>query len=288
MIALSVQEQGLNDFAFRLSRIQQLVHRGLVDPEIGTLPKQAQLLTERCMELTPPFAGKNGTKLEGVKAREVGERAVARDISSVIKGRDKGFLEFLVDLQGSRTIVNQELKTKTGRTYVVDVDRIDLDGSEIVPWHKRHRDKRGRVLRATSKSNDKTIGRWRSRDTLWTPAENFKAYIKRVQGRVGSAKAGWLLAYIGLGGKRAPDWILRHGMGHGTFIDGTKTPDNPTITVGNQTKWGLHNDESGRAVSKAIRDRAMRMNTYFNTMMRLASEGKLTPWQIKTLGNDAA
>jgi hypothetical protein len=32
----------------------------------------------------------------------------------------------------------------------------------------------------------------------------------------------------------------------------------------------------------------MRMNTYFNTMMRLASEGKLTPWQLKTLGNDAA
>ena len=49
MITFNVIAERQDEFAFRLGKLRDLVRQGLIDPELGTLPKQAQLLAERCM-----------------------------------------------------------------------------------------------------------------------------------------------------------------------------------------------------------------------------------------------
>jgi len=67
-------------FSARLKAIQDGVKRGLIDPEVGTLPNQARLLTERAMELTPPKnqreAGAQRDRRGPVRRQEVGRRQV--------------------------------------------------------------------------------------------------------------------------------------------------------------------------------------------------------------------
>lgn len=252
----------------RLKDIQSLVRRGLVDPELGTLSKQGQLLAEHCMKLTPPRNLKQG------------ENAVARDISRVVVKREQGYLESVYNISGTETNVRQYLRNKKGQTYLVDIDEIDLTGGKIAGWHKARRDSRGRVLRATSKSNDKTIGRWRADNVLWAPAGEVESYIKLKQAVVGFAKAGWLKGYLALGGKRVSEWVARHGQNKGQFIDGRSAP-NPSVTVRNVTAWGAKNDEAERITANAIAARARAMKSYFENICRLASEGKPTQWQTQ-------
>ena len=111
------------------------------------------------------------------------------------------------------------------------------------------------------------------------PGGVLDAYRKKMQGRVGTAKAGWLTAYINLGGKRAPDWVKRHGMALGSYQNGLNSA-RPFVAVGNNTRWGKGAGAQA-TVHAAFAARARAMQTFFNTMMRLASEGKPTQWQAK-------
>lgn len=281
MISFSIKETAQDEIGFRLGNIRKLVQMGLVDPELGTIPKQAQLATELCMRLTPPFSGENAAG-DNLTAKKMGENAVARDINSIVKGRDVEYLNFLVDLTGKTTQVQRTLRTKAGVPYVIDVDYIDQTGAGIREFHHSKRDGRGRVLIATSKSNDNQIGRWRARNRLWAPAPEVKRYIKRKQAYVGWAKAGWLRAYHGLGGTRAPDWVKRQGASQGALINATG-PENqsPYVQVNNNTAWGAKNNQAERVVAKALSARARAMKTYFEKMMELAAQGTPTPFQLK-------
>lgn len=282
MIAVTIQEQQRDEFGYRLQMIQKLVKQGLVDPQFGTLPKQAQLLAVECMQFTPPFKG--SIKGQNKGARDMGENAVARDITRVVVGRDQDYLETIVKLNGGPNVIRQTLRTKAGVPYVIDIDRIDLVGSEIPDWHKARRDKaRGRVLRATSKSNEKTIGRWVADNVLWAPAGEVKRYIAKKKANVGFAKAGWLRGIYAWDrtdvGQDPPEWVQRHGMAFGRVVDGLAS-ENPFVSVSNVTKWGQYHPEGGRVVQKAMNNRLRKMRTYFETMMRLAAQGKPTPFQL--------
>lgn len=281
MISFSIKETSENEIGFRLGNIRRLVQMGLVDPELGTIPKQAQLATELCMRLTPPFAGQNAAG-DNLTAKKMGENAVARDINAIVKGRDVEYLSFLVDLTGTTTQVQRTLRTKQGVPYVIDVDYIDQTGAGIRDFHHSKRDSRGRVLIATSKSNDNQIGRWKARNRLWAPAPEVKRYIRRKQDHVGWAKAGWLRAYRGLGGTRVSDWVARHGYMMGSLVNATGPENpNPYIQVNNNTAWGAKNNQADRVVSRALSARARAMKTYFEKMMELASKGTPTPFQLK-------
>lgn len=276
-----IQAVSETQFTSVLNDIRTLVRRGLVDPALGTLPKQAQLLTEHCMALTAP----RSNKVNGIKAfrthKEAGENAVARDINAIIGARSIGYLESVIQITGKTDNVVQTLRNKKGVTYVIDVNRIDLGEGRLEAFHSKSRDNRGRVLRARSKSNDSVIGRWKNRDRMWTTPDALDAYRKKKQAMVGWAKAGWLKAYLALGGTRAPDWVTRHGTSRGVYVNAMNTA-RPHIQVGNATGWG-----SGAGATAAVRDafsaRTRAMQTYFNTMMRLAAEGKPTQWQAKAI-----
>jgi hypothetical protein len=267
LINFGVMEVRQTEFSVALNRLREGVRRGLIDPKFGTLPEQARLLTERCMAMTPP------------KTLEQGENRTAKDITSIIKGRDPAYLDFVVELTGKTTNVRQELKTKAGVPYLIDVDVIDQSGSQIAAWHEKHRDKRrGRVWRGSAKNMDDKIGRWRARDTLWVPGHMLKAYLAKMKAHVGTAKAGWLKAYTALGGTRAPDWVLRQSQRQGVFVNGLNNPK-PFIEVRNASKWGVRNNNSADIVSKALSYRARDMQRYLDKMMDLARRGIATPFQ---------
>lgn len=267
LINFSIMEQRQTEFSVAIARLRAGVRRGLIDPKFGTLPEQAKLLTERCMRMTPP------------KTQEQGENRTAKDITSIIKGRDPEYLDFLVQLTGKTTNVRQALRTKAGVPYVVDVDVIDQSGNQIAAWHEKHRDKRrGRVWRGSSKNQDDKIGRWRARDTLWVPGHVLKSYLAKMKAHVGTAKAGWLKAYLALGGTRAPDWVRRQSMREGIYINGLNNPK-AFIEVRNASKWGTRNSNSADIVAKALAYRARDMQRYLDRMMDLARRGIATPFQ---------
>lgn len=280
----SIQAVRATQFTEVFNNIRTLVNRGLVDPALGTLPKQAQLLTKHCMALTPPRNNKgNVTNMRIANARthkEAGENAVARDINYIIKGRAAGYLESVISITGKSDNISQALRNKKGVTYLIDVDRIDESGGEIPGWHKKHRDSRGRINRST-KGGDDIIGRWRAKNRLWVPNDELDHYRKKKQAMVGWAKSGWLKAYLALKGTRAPDWVMRHTARPGTYINGLNTP-RPFIQVGNGTRWG-GGPTGSTVVQTAFAARTRAMQTFFNTMMRLASEGKPTQWQAKAM-----
>jgi hypothetical protein len=116
--------------------------------------------------------------------------------------------------------------------------------------------------------------------TLWKQRAALKELRDAARGRVGWAKAGWLRAYIGLNGKRAPDFAQRFAGIKGIFEDGRGSDQNPYIAAYNDTGWGRAG-ESKRIVAASMQARTRAMQTYFNTTMRLASEAKPTRWQAQ-------
>lgn len=255
------------DISQQIGLMTYLAKRGLIDPELGVLSVQARLLTEHCIKLTPP------------RDEAQGKGAVLRDLNYIIKGRDQSYLEFVVQLTGKTTNVEQVLRRKDGTPYVIDVNIIDLNGSQVPGFHKGQRDSRGRIPMASSKRQTRDIGRHTQRNVLWTTNEVFTEYKRRIMNRVGWAKAGWLYAYQALGGQRLSDgWIRRHSAHRGTLTDGRNDPQRPFIDVRNTSGWGK-SPLGDRVVFNSMQSRLVSMDRYFQRHMDYAREGKITKWQ---------
>jgi hypothetical protein len=241
-----------NEFAFRLGRLNELVQKGLVDPNIGTLPKQAQLLTEHCMRLTPP------------KTVEQGKTRVRYDLRKIFHPVDK-----------------EDMKNPAVRALVYRSDFAAWDafarnvkggpfaGTKAVTpmpeMHTANRDRRGRAKKTNFV-------------TLWKQRGEMNRIIRDAQTRVGWARAGWNVAFRALRGV-APAWVAKHANSPGKFVNGLANPQ-PFIEVANNTKWAGRAD-SEQIVRKALAYRARDMKTYFDKMMGLAASGTATPYQAQ-------
>jgi len=253
VIDFNIQENMQNEFAFRLGRVRDLVQRGLVDPELGTLRVQARLLTERCMALTPP------------KNQAQGKARVKFDINRIFHPVNPEDL----NSPALRSLVRRSDQA-AWNSASSHIGKGPLSGTTAVTpteeLHRLNRDRRGRAKRT-------------SYVTLWKQRGALNRLMKSVQARVGWAKAGWLNAYRALGGQRAPAWVTRHPNSPGRIIEGLSNPL-PFVEVTNETKW------AGRAGSQAIvrqalAMRARDMKTYFEKMMGLAASGTATPYQAQ-------
>lgn len=250
-IAFNMQAVREEDFGFALGNVRRAVQMGLVDPELGTLGKQGQLLAEHCMRLTPP------------KSAAQGRKRVQRDLEKIFHpvdpaGLDSPSLRKLVyrgDAPGWEAFARNVRKGPLAGTVAVTPD---------AALHQANRDSRGRARRTNMV-------------TLWPQRGALKALINAAKERVGWGKGGWLRGYLALGGRRAPDWVLRHGAVRGVFVDG-RSAERPAIEVRNDTGWG-RSGESQRIVGNALAARARAMQRYFDTMMGLAAKGINTPWQ---------
>ncbi len=253
MIGLTVRAQNLDEFAYRIGKLRELVRAGLVDPEVGTITMQARLLAEHCMKLTPP------------RNLQQGKKRVQRDLEKIF-----------------HPVAPSEMESKSLRKIVRagDAEAWDAFARNVrrgpfaqtqatVPTdelHRKNRDNRGRARRTNFV-------------TLYPHQRTLRDMIRSNQDNVGWAKAGWLRGYIGLGGTRAPDWVMRHTPGNGTFTDARFAAD-PMVAVYNTTSWGKKHNEAERIVSNSLKARASAMRSYFERTMKLAADGK-TPYQMQ-------
>lgn len=254
MISVSLRSQREDEFAYRLGRLRDLVRQGLVDPEIGTLSKQAQLLAEHCMRLTPP------------RSVGQGKRRVQNDLNKIFHPIEANDL----DSKSLRKIVRIG-DAQAWDAFARNVHKGPFAQTRaIVPTrelHKANRDRRGRA------KSTRLV-------TLHPQRSVLQSLIRRAQEAVGWAKAGWLRGYLALGGTRASDWVMRHTPGSGTLVDGRFAQDRPFIAIYNTTDWGQRNDEAQRIVSSALQARARAMESYFKKTMELAAKGQ-TPYQAQ-------
>lgn len=182
-------------FGAALQRYWQVVGGDLAT----LLHQQTRRVTERCIDLTPPFSGKRLTRMLGgdfgrTTAKKIGENRVARDIERVFVPVDKlrvwktyvGFLE-AVERQDT-----EALQAMLAPKFHFESVAVHPDPA----FHQRQRNHRGVVRR-------------RPRQQLVLNRSALQQYIARRQKEVGYAKAGWSAAANRFGVK-LPAWIARH------------------------------------------------------------------------------
>ncbi len=214
------------------------------------------LLMRKVMDFTPPFKSK-GTR--GVSDLSVGRKAVASDIYKTMRPFDPA----MVKTPQMQRIVDR----KDFAAYdVIAARSINplMQGTRAIAFaeatHTGQRNRRGRVDRKSL--NHVVIG---------SDAVLLNKYVKKIQGRVGYAKSGWLKALMLVGGE-APAYVTSKGMGGGDVIDDHANDDHPSITAINQTPWAVRQDEGERIKADAYASRAQALVTKVKTHMRLAAE----------------
>lgn len=257
MINFTVKAQNESEILYRLDKLKELVRRGLVDSDMGTLTVQGRLLAEHCIRLAPP------------QNKAQGQKRIESDFNYIFQPIDP----LKMDSPSVRKLVIKS-DPKAWEAFSQNLKKGPLRNTVAVfptlAKHAQHRDKRGRALRG----RDRMV-------TLFAQQRELKRLIKFKQGLVGWAKAGFLKGYLALGGTRAPAWVTRHGTDAGVFIDHRGDPVAPGIAVYNDTRWGKTNDEGQRIVNTALRARGRAIKAYYEKMMQLAAEGKQTPFQVE-------
>jgi hypothetical protein len=234
-----------------IQRLRQGVKDGFIDPRYGTLAVQAELLSKRCQDFTPP------------RNLGQGNAAVARDLTVIFKP----ISQTTFDNKGLRKIIRTDNRPAWEQAAMKFDDSKGLQNTKAMSfstaWHQKNRISKGRGRRG---KND-NLGFV----TLGPEAREARAYIKTVKKRVGWARAGWNMGIIAFGGTVSTSWVSRHGMIRGAVVDG-RSNASPYIRVLNDTGWAKYNagGEGQRILGNAVRSRAADMQTYFRRMMLLA------------------
>jgi hypothetical protein len=233
-----------------IQRLRQGVKDGFIDPRYGTLAVQAELLSKRCQDFTPP------------RNLGQGNAAVARDLTVIFKP----ITQTTFDNKGLRKIIRTDNRPAWEQAAMKFDDSKGLQNTKAMSfstaWHQQNRISKGRGRRGKN-GNLGFV-------TLGPEAREARAYIKTVKKRVGWARAGWNMGIIAFGGTVSTSWVSRHSMIRGAVVDG-RSNASPYITVLNDTGWAKYNGAEGqRILNNAVRSRAADMQTYFRRMMLLA------------------
>jgi hypothetical protein len=234
-----------------MQRLRQGVKDGFIDPRYGTLAVQAELLSKRCQDFTPP--------------RNVGQgrAAVVRDLTVIFKP----ISQTTFDNKGIRKIIRQDDRDGWNKAALNFGNEHQLRNTKAIgfstAWHTQNRMSKGRGRRGKN-GNIGVV-------TLGPEARKVRSYISEKKQLVGWARAGWNMGIIAFGGTVSSGWISKHGMIRGAVVDG-RTNASPYIRVLNDTGWAKYNagGEGERILNNAVRSRAADMQTYFRSMMLLA------------------
>jgi hypothetical protein len=237
-------------FEAAMQRLKEGVRRGFIDPQFGLLPVQARLLAERCQTFTPP------------RSVGQGKAAVARDITNIYRP-----LSHTTFTQPSiRKIVRTDDRPAWNKVALNFRGSHNLNNTTAMgftpEWHKRNRTRRGRGVHAKY-GNLGFV-------TLGPEGRQVRRYISEKKKMVGWARAGWNAGIIGFGGSVSTPWVSKHGLGQGSFENGTASPD-PFVRVINSTSWAKRSNEGGRIIRNAIQARSRDMESYYFRMMKVAA-----------------
>lgn len=207
--------------------------------------EQAAWLADRLVRFTPPQRG-----------AAQGRRAVARDIRRAFFGLKKAQQAAWQTFEGRQ--VSRLFSTKDGRVYGADALHFMPSPTmeQMRAHHESLRDKRGRVTKAGSYSQD--VGRWRFITRMVVPEDKLRSYIKARQEGVGQARGGWARALVDLA-PYAPKtmkpgaYITKH-LRAGQFEDTLDKGSDGFIRIENRSRWASGGDES-RIMRNALASR---------------------------------
>lgn len=102
-----------------------------------------------------------------------------------------------------------------------------------------------------------------------------KAYLQKIQGNVGLARAGWNEAAANLGVK-IPKWVARHGNGHGSHFEIRNSPTSYTIEARNNS---VKIPGYQRTVDSALKLRAKNLNRNIDAVLK--GKAKLHGFEVR-------
>lgn len=211
------------------------------------LRQQFRLLVKRLFDFTPP------------KSQAQGRKRVAKDIAKVLTPFD------------AARIRNKRLREIVRRGDIPAFNAVAESAgkswrasppSDFAGRHARFRDNRGRVRRRATPNF--VLGR---------PATSaLNRYIRRKQGHVGIARAGWYPGLAAVGGS-AVNWVSRHGDRFGAVEDRTNSPGAPEILARNRSPWANRRDEGRRILTNALEARRRDMEKNLRILLSKTTTG---------------
>jgi hypothetical protein len=221
--------------------------------------ERAGLLGRICAERTQPVVDETGSAIsadsvdfsgDSPAARKMGEAAVVRDIGRVYTTASSIFKQ-----------VREAATPEAARAFYGMVKRGEYDQAEdflrklklrvsslqVRGWddgarHRQMRNSRGRINKGV-------------RPIVIADIDSLRQHVKKVKARVGYTKSGWINAARKIPGakglSKVPAWIKKHA-GPGSAQDGTRSGQNPFITLTNNVPW-ISKVFGGRQESQALR-----------------------------------
>lgn len=206
-MAITINDARYNDM---LDDLSQALH---VDGQV-VVRDEFRLFIKQAIKFLPP------------KNKAQGEKAIDSDLKYIFPTAEVGFLQHVAETFGTDH-VQKWLTNKKGEKYLIDWDRISVNGDGMAEFHQQNRNARGRVTKAGRFTRD--IGRWKAHNRLMVSQEAFARYRAKVIAKVGLMKSSLWDAYETVGGN-LPNWITRHDFRKwGTVINNLSTPSKPSV-----------------------------------------------------------
>ena len=220
----------VNDAGIQSSLDQLANATGRTQGEI--LRSRAPTLARYLANATQPAQGADG---ESLSAREVGRKAVRRDISRAYTTPAKIYEELKNwnNAKVGKAMAREFYKAIkqgdiAGARAVIQRSGIKAKSLDIIAWdngatHKRARNARGRVAK-------------NHRPAIVTDAKKLKEYTKSREKKVGFAKSGWVTAgkQIKSGGRFAA-WMSQPAPGNGS--DKTQNTESPAVSLTDRVSY---------------------------------------------------
>lgn len=186
------------------------------------LADEARLFLKQAIQITPP------------KNKAQGENAVMSDLKKTFSVAEDTFAKYVAAAFGTNGI-DKWLTDVSGNHLHLKWDHLDsVPNSRMGDYHQSQRNSRGRVR---GNAVGDVVGGGAGGGSGFWPAkyvvtqDSFVWYYDKVRQRVGMRKAGWIRAYMTLGGN-APAWVKRHASKNlGGVENGLSNAAHPSIKM---------------------------------------------------------
>lgn len=199
---------------------------------------QFRLIVNQLVRMTPP------------KNLKQGRQSIERDLNKAFVPLDEAkALEFM----------EKNFKDRVpGHVF-------DSEG-DMASFHAARRGGRGKVRKSGVIAR---FGDLKIYDKRYVRSRDFRRYLREVNRRVGILKSGWMAAVNKFGGK-APNFVSRHGAGHGTAADRMDRNGNGYLEAVNKVPYiGRHRT----LLSSAVKGRERAVTQHFDReLKRLAKQ----------------
>ncbi|MEQ9823477.1 MAG: hypothetical protein ABQ298_03750 [Puniceicoccaceae bacterium] len=206
--------------------------------QVTELRDQARLASQNAMR-------SGGSPFTPPKNKGQGENAVLGDLTKIVTLMTPEGYEYATSQWGF-TDVNITGTSRTGEPYTIAYTTATLSMDELAAYHLSRRNRKGRTTGSAKEPG------------ILTTFDVFERYLKEVQARVGSAKAGFGVAVLHYGGS-VPGWIRRNIRAGSGAVDDQATKDPKSIRISNATAWARNHPDAKRVVRKVLRMRSKDM-----------------------------